>query len=115
MPYLPVHPRFVRASLPVSPAKSLRVLQNAFHIFPSSIRSSRHSSLSGLSGSSFLAGLPPCALLEKSISPVCQHLELALFDACEPVSEAATDGCVDGVDPEGFLVEERAHFNAELP
>ena len=37
------------------------------------------------------------------------------FHALQPVSEAATDTGEDRVHPEGFLEEERASFDAELP
>lgn len=40
---------------------------------------------------------------------------MAVLNASEPVAEAATGAGVEGVNPEGFLVEERAHLNAELP
>jgi hypothetical protein len=65
--------------------------------------------------SSLLALLPPCSLLEQLVSSVGEESELAVLDAHEPVAEASTDSSVDGVDPERFLVEERAHLNAELP
>ena len=64
---------------------------------------------------SFLTLLPPRTLLEQRVSSVRKHLVLSVLDAHEPVAEAAADACVDGVYPERFAVEERSHFNAELP
>jgi hypothetical protein len=66
-------------------------------------------------GGGLLAILPSCSLLEQLVSSVCQESELAVLNTHEPVAKAATNSGVDGVDPERFLVEERAHFNAELP
>jgi hypothetical protein len=72
-------------------------------------------SLRGSGTGGLLALLPPCALLEQLVPSVGQQLELAVLDAREPVAKAAADAGVDGVHPERLLVEERAHFNAELP
>jgi hypothetical protein len=72
-------------------------------------------SLRGSCAGGLLALLPSCPLLEQLVSSVGQQLELAVLDAREPVAKAAADAGVDGVHPERFLVEERAHFNAELP
>jgi hypothetical protein len=58
---------------------------------------------------------PPCALLEDGRFPLGQHGRLPLVDALEPVSEAAADAGKDGPGPEGGLVEEGAHLEAELP
>ena len=68
-----------------------------------------------LGSSSLLALLPPRSLLEQLVSSVGEESELAVLNAHEPVAEAATDSGIDGVDPDGLLVEERAHLNAELP
>jgi hypothetical protein len=72
-------------------------------------------SLRGPCAGGLLALLPPCPLLEQLVSPVGQQPELAVLDAREPVAKAAANAGVDGVHPERLLVEERAHFNAELP
>lgn len=68
-----------------------------------------------LGGGSGLAFLPPGSFLEEGVSSVGEESELPLLDAREPVAKAATNAGIDGIDPEGFLVEERAHLNAELP
>jgi hypothetical protein len=68
-----------------------------------------------LYGGGLLALLPPCSLLEQLVPSVGQQPELPVLNAREPVAKAATDAGVDGVHPERLLVEERAHFNAELP
>lgn len=65
--------------------------------------------------SCLLAFLPSCSLLQQLVSSVGQESELPVLYAHEPISKAATNSSVNGVDPEGFLVEERAHLNAELP
>jgi hypothetical protein len=69
--------------------------------------------LRGTSG--LLALLPSCSLLDQGVSSVGQESELSLLNTREPVAEAATKAGVDGVDPEGLLVEERAPLNAQLP
>lgn len=65
--------------------------------------------------SGLFALLPPCALLQQLVSSVGEESELALLHARKPVAKAATNSGEDGVDPERFLIEEWAHFNAELP
>ena len=54
-------------------------------------------------------------LSQQRISSVGEHLELSCFHAHEPVTEASSNRCIDRVNPEGFLVKEGTHFNAELP
>jgi hypothetical protein len=68
-----------------------------------------------LCGGSLFALLPPCSLFKQLVSSVGQQSELAVLDARKPVAKAATNSGVDGVHPKRLLVEERAHFNAELP
>lgn len=55
------------------------------------------------------------SLLQQVIPPLVQDTILPLFHACQPVAETATCGCVDRVHPEGLFVEERTHFDAQLP
>lgn len=57
----------------------------------------------------------PRPLLQQQSLALFQHLGLSVVDALQPVSEAGTAGGVDGVHPEGALVEEGAHLNADLP
>jgi hypothetical protein len=59
--------------------------------------------------------LPSRTLFQQLVASIGQHPELSVLDAHEPVSKAAANSSVDGVDPERLLVEERAHLNAELP
>ena len=44
-----------------------------------------------------------------------QRRSLSIVNALQPVSEARAAEGVDGVSPEGGLVEERAHLDADLP
>lgn len=96
------------------------VIDELLESYPICLSTSLHSpsrcaGLRLLSSGSLLALLPPGSLLEQLVSSVGEESELAVLNAHEPVAEAAPDSGVDGVDPEGLLVEERAHLNAELP
>lgn len=67
---------------------------------------------------SFSLGIPlrlARSLLEKDGLSLLQCVGLSVVDALEPVSEAGAAGRIDGVHPEGGLVEEGAHLNTHLP
>ena len=59
--------------------------------------------------------IPLRPLLQQSLLALLQHSQLSALNTGEPVSEAASDGGVDGVGPEVGAAEERAHLDAELP
>lgn len=60
-------------------------------------------------------GRLPRPLLQQRLLAVVQESSLVVVDALEPVSEARAACRVEGVDPEGALVEEWAHLDADLP
>lgn len=59
--------------------------------------------------------IPSSTLLENSLSSLRENLCLSVLNSLQPISEASTDASEEGVDPEGFLAQERAHFDSELP
>jgi hypothetical protein len=58
---------------------------------------------------------PPRSLLQQTCPPRSQDSLLSLFHTHQPVAERAACASEDGVHPEGSLVEERTHLEAELP
>lgn len=54
-------------------------------------------------------------LLEEESLAIVQRRGLSVVDALEPVSEAGAAEGVHGVGPEGALVEEGSHLDADLP
>lgn len=54
-------------------------------------------------------------LLEQSLPSLREDLQLPVLNALEPVPEASSDAREERVHPEGFLVQERAHLDAQLP
>lgn len=55
------------------------------------------------------------SLLQQDGLALSQRSALTVVDTLQPIAEAGAAGGVDGVCPEGLLVEERAHLNADLP
>ena len=51
----------------------------------------------------------------KPVARLTQVAHLVVLDALQPVAEGGADGAIDRVGEETFTVEERAHFDAELP
>lgn len=68
--------------------------------------------LSSSSGVPLRLSLP---LLQEHSLARRQRGRLSVVDALQPISEARAAEGVDGVCPEGRLVEEWAHFDADLP
>lgn len=59
--------------------------------------------------------IPSSTLLENGLSSLRENLCLSVLNTLQPITEASTDTGEEGVDPEGFLAQERAHFDSELP
>lgn len=55
------------------------------------------------------------SLLQQNRLALSQCSALSVVDALQPVSKAGAAEGVHGVGPEGLLVEERAHLDADLP
>lgn len=62
-----------------------------------------------------VALVPSPSLLQNGLSSLSEDLQLSLLDALEPVAETSTNTREEGVHPEGFLIQEGAHFDAQLP
>ena len=59
--------------------------------------------------------ISPPSLLEDSFPSLCEHLKLSVLNTLHPVAEASTNTSKEGINPEGFLREDGAHFDSELP
>lgn len=59
--------------------------------------------------------IPSSTLLQNGLSSLGENLCLSVLNTLQPVTEAATDTSEEGVDPEGFFAQKRAHFDSELP
>lgn len=115
-----IHPNVIVSSVYLSPLSTLHLLNpvdgivggfrgRAVFFAPPSSSSCRPRSL--LSVPSRL----PRPLLQQRLLSIRQDRRLPVVDALQPVAEAGTARGVDGVDPEGALVEEGAHLDADLP
>ena len=59
--------------------------------------------------------IPSPTLVENGFPTLREQLQLTVLNTLQPVPDAATDACEDGVRPERFLSEDRTHFDTELP
>jgi len=59
--------------------------------------------------------VPSPALVEDGFAALRKNLQLTVLDTLEPVTEASTDTCEDGVGPETLLGKNGTHFDTELP
>jgi hypothetical protein len=75
----------------------------------------RRSQKSGPLGLRTLPLISPPTLLQNSLSPLRQHVQLPLLNALEPVTEATTHSGEEGVGPKGIPLEHGTHLDAELP
>ena len=62
-----------------------------------------------------LTVVPSPTFIEDGFTALRENLELTALNTLEPVTEASTDTCEDGVGPETLLGENRTHFDTELP
>lgn len=75
----------------------------------------RSQSTSLLNVAQTLTLVPSPTLLENSFAALRENLKLTALNTLEPVTEASTNTCKDGVGPETLLGENGTHFDTELP
>ena len=62
-----------------------------------------------------IALVPSPTLVQNGFPALREDLKLTALNTLQPVTEASTNTGEERVDPEGFLGEDRAHFDTELP